>query len=270
VSSERTPSPSAEQLRVEELAERAATSIDTIRFYQKRRLLDPPVKSGRVAFYGPAHLERLERIRDLRRRGLTLALIERVLHGDLDATDAPLAAAVAAAELDDGAEEFLSIDELAQRSGIPVAMLQPVVDARLLVPRTHDGEARFTTADIEILTRAMELVGTGLPFDELLDLAATHDRSTRATAEQAVAMFDAHIRAPLRASALTDAERAEKLVDAFRIMLPAVTDLVAHHFRRVLLDVAQAHLDRVGERAEILAAQAEGTRRIELRPGSAR
>jgi len=49
-------------------------------------------------------------------------------------------------------------------------------------------------------------------------------------------------------------------------MLPAVTDLVAHHFRRVLLDVAQEHLDRVGEQAELAAARVEGTRRIEPRP----
>ena len=264
------PQPTGEaRFRVEELAERAGTSIDTIRFYQKRRLLDPPVKSGRVAFYGTAHLDRLDRIRDLRRGGLTLALIERVVHGDLDATDAPLAAAVAAAESDEGSEEFLTLDELSERSGIPVAMLQPVIDAQLMVPRRHDGEARFTSADIDILTRAMDLIGTGLPFTELLDLAANHHHAMRATATRAVEMFDAHIREPLRASALSDAERADKLVAAFRVMLPAVTDLVAHHFRRVLLEIAQEHLDRVGEHAEILAAQAESARRFES-PGPAR
>ncbi|MDQ1386424.1 MAG: hypothetical protein QOG65_3803, partial [Actinomycetota bacterium] len=86
-----------QQWRVEELARRADLSVDTIRFYQKRRLLPPPERSGRVAWYGPEHLDRLARVRELQGRGLTLALIGRILDGDLDPTDAPLAAAVARA-----------------------------------------------------------------------------------------------------------------------------------------------------------------------------
>src|SRR6185436_10850451 len=105
----------------EDLARRADISVDTIRFYQKRRLLPPPAREGRVAWYGPEHLERLARIRDLQAQGLTLALIGRVLTGDLDATDAPLAAAVAEAE---APEEFLSLTELADRSGVPHALLE--------------------------------------------------------------------------------------------------------------------------------------------------
>ncbi len=253
--------------RIEELAEASETSIDTIRFYQKRRLLDPPEREGRVGFYGHSHVERLARIKELRRQGLTLALIGRVVRGELDPADEPLAAAVAAAEVesDDTAirEQFLTLDELAATSGIPTALLTTVIDDGLLVPRVHDGEARFTAADVAILQRAMELVGTGLPFDALVALARDHHAATRAVAERAVALFDEHIREPLRAAALRDDERAERLVAAFRVMLPAVTDLVAHHFRRVLLEVAQEHLEAVGEPAEIGAAQIEGARRIE-------
>jgi DNA-binding transcriptional MerR regulator len=84
-------------LRVEDLARAADVSVDTIRFYQKRRLLPPPTRRGRIAWYGPEHTERLARIRDLQRRGFSLALIRRMLDGELDAADVPLAAAVAAA-----------------------------------------------------------------------------------------------------------------------------------------------------------------------------
>ena len=59
-----------DRLRVEELAERADVSVDTIRFYQKRQLLPPPAREGRVAWYGPEHVERLARIRELRADGL--------------------------------------------------------------------------------------------------------------------------------------------------------------------------------------------------------
>ena len=112
-----------DRLRVEDLAERADVSVDTIRFYQKRRLLPAPTREGRVAWYGPEHVERLARIRELQAQGLTLALIGRVVSGDLDATDAPLAIAVADA---DAREEFLSISDLAARAGVPEALLDAV------------------------------------------------------------------------------------------------------------------------------------------------
>jgi hypothetical protein len=67
----------------------------------------------------------------------------------------------------------------------------------------------------------------------------------------------------LRTSDLSDAQKAQKLVDAFRTLLPAVTALVEHHFRRVLLAVAQEHLESVGEEHELAAASAEAARRLE-------
>ena len=147
---------------MEDLARRADLSVDTIRFYQKRRLLPPPERSGRVAWYGPEHLERLARIRELRGRGLTLALIGRVLDGELDPTDAPLAAAVVRADAE-APEEFLTLAELAERSGVPVALLEAVARENLLVARVHDGEARYTTADIAIVQQGLRPPRAGPP-----------------------------------------------------------------------------------------------------------
>jgi DNA-binding transcriptional MerR regulator len=252
-----------DRLRVEDLAQRADVSVDTIRFYQKRRLLPAPTREGRVAWYGPEHVERLARIRDLQAQGLTLALIGRVVSGDLDATDAPLAIAVADA---DAREEFLSLADLAQRAGVPEALLEAVAHEGLLVPRAHEGEARYTASDIEIVRGGMSLLETGFPLSDLLALAREHNESTRDIAEQAVALFDRHVRTPLRDSDKSDREKADQLVAAFRVLLPAVTALVEHHFRRVLLEVAQEHLESVGEEHELAAATAEAARRIEPGP----
>ncbi len=254
-----------EQWRVEDLARRADLSVDTIRFYQKRRLLPPPERSGRVAWYGPEHLERLGRIRELQGRGLTLALIGRILDGDLDATDAPLAAAVARADAE-GPEEFLTLGQLAARSGVPVDLLEAVARENLLVARVHDGEARFTTADIAIVQQGLGLLQQGLPLPDLLALAHAHHETTREVAETAVELFDRYVRAPLRASDLPDDEKAERLVEAFRALLPAVTTLVAHHFRRVLLEVAQEHLESVGEDIELAAVNVAAASRLESWP----
>ncbi len=249
-----------DRLRVEELAARADVSVDTIRFYQKRQLLAPPAREGRVAWYGPGHLERLARIRELRAQGLTLALIGRVLSGDLDATDAPLAVAVAVAE---APEELLSLAELAERSEVPPALLEAVAREGLLVPRMQDGAERYTTADVEIVRSGLALLEAGFPLSDLLALAREHNDTTHDIAEQAVSLFDRYIRVPLRESEATDAEKAQQLVDAFRTLLPAVTALVEHHFRRVLLAVAQAHLESVGEEDELAAASIEASRQLE-------
>ena len=250
-------------LRVEELAARADVSVDTIRFYQKRRLLPPPERRGRIAWYGAEHVERLARIKDLQRRGFSLAVIRRIVSGELDRADEPLAAAVAGAGDDATDEEFLTLTELAARSGVPEALIESIVREGLLVPRRHEGDARFTSADVDIVAAGLRLLETGLPMPELLTLARRHHEATRETAEGAVAMFDTYVREPLRAADLSDDERAERLVDAFRVLLPSVTALVAHHFRRVLLEVAQEHLESVGEPAELEAANAEANRRLE-------
>ena len=255
---------SASELRVEELAGRADVSVDTIRFYQKRRLLPPPERRGRIAWYGVEHVERLARIKDLQRRGFSLAVIRRIVTGELDRADEPLAAAVVAAVDDENrAQEFLTLHELAARSGVPEALNESIVREGLLVPRRHEGDARFTTADVDIVAAGLRLLETGLPMPELLTLARRHHDATRDTAEGAVAMFDTYVREPLRSADLSDDERAERLVEAFRVLLPSVTALVAHHFRRVLLEVAQEHLESVGEPAELEAANAEASRRLE-------
>src|SRR3954451_7717704 len=100
--------PGVPNLRVEDLARAADVSVDTIRFYQKRRLLPPPAREGRIAWYGEEHLDRLARIRDLRGRGLTLALIGGVVRGELARVEEPLAAAVASPDAEgDVPEAFL-------------------------------------------------------------------------------------------------------------------------------------------------------------------
>jgi len=249
-----------DRFRVEDLATQAGESVDTIRFYQKRGLLLPPAREGRVAWYGPEHVERLARIRELQTHGLTLALIGRVVNGDLDATDAPLAIAVAD---EDAREEFLSLAELAQRAGVPEALLDAVAKEGLLVARAHDGGERYTTSDIAVVRAGLALLEAGFPLSDLLALARDHNEATQAIAERAVALFDEHVRTPLRASDRSDREKADDLVAAFRVLLPAATALVEHHFRRVLLAVALQHLESDGEEHELAAASAEAARRLE-------
>jgi DNA-binding transcriptional MerR regulator len=254
------PSIPADGIRVEELARRAEVSVDTIRFYQKRQLLLAPQRVGRIAWYGPAHVERLARIRELQRQGYSLAVIRRLVTGELDAADAPLAAAVASAQQGDeqlGEAALLSLDDLSARVGVPAPLLEVVVKEGLIVPQHRDGESGYAEADADVLRAGLRLLEAGFPLPDLLQLARRHHDATRAIATDAVEMFDEHVRRPLQARDLPDAEKAQLLVDAFRMLLPTVTTLVSHHFRSVLLEVAQEHLEHVGDPDELAAASNE-------------
>jgi DNA-binding transcriptional MerR regulator len=71
-----------------ELSARSGVAARTVRFYIARGLLDGPAVAGRGADYGAAHLERLRAIRQMQRRGLTLAEIGRELGGKVGAVPA--------------------------------------------------------------------------------------------------------------------------------------------------------------------------------------
>ncbi len=254
------------RLRVEELAAETGVSVDTVRYYQKLRLLPPPDRVGRIAWYDQRHHERLERIRELAEQGLTLALIGRVLRGELDGADAPLAAAVAdAVARDRDNDPLLTLEELATQSGIDPVLLATIVDEGLLVPLIVGGVDHYTASDRQVVEAGLAMIEAGLPLDELLTLARSHHAATTEIAEQAVAMFDDAVRRPLRTTTPDEESRAQELVAAFRTLLPAATALVDHHFRRVLLTTAQAHLNRVGEPAEVRAATLESERRADGR-----
>ncbi|MFD3511844.1 MerR family transcriptional regulator [Streptomyces sp. NPDC058657] len=57
---------------MEELAEAAGIPVRTLRFYRERKLIPPPRREGRIAWYNDHHLARLRTITALLERGHTL------------------------------------------------------------------------------------------------------------------------------------------------------------------------------------------------------
>jgi DNA-binding transcriptional MerR regulator len=241
--------------RVEELAAKAGLSVDTVRYYQAKGLLPPPTRAGRVGWYHEEHLDRLLEIRRLQSRGLTLAVIGRLLSGELDRADEELVTAVASAA-GTPAEPWLTLEELSAHSRIPLPLLQAVEREGLLVPRQVSGELRYTAADAAAAKAGLTLLEHGLPLPELLQLARAHSVGVRATAERAVELFDRYVRRRLQAGGGSDEEAAARLVLAFEDVLAATIAVVTHHFRRTLLAVAQEHIERVGSDDERQAVAA--------------
>lgn len=239
--------------RVHELAAQAGVSVDTVRFYQARGLLPQPQREGRLAWYDAEHLDRLHRIRDLKDRGFTLGSIHTLLSGDLDEADGALAEAV----LSGVDAPTLTIEDVAARTGVSVALLQAIEREGLLVAQEVDGHPRYTPGDAKVVAAGLGLLEAGLPLSELLALARRHDEAMREIARQAVEMFLRFVRDPIRARHGSEEDAAASLVGAFKQMLPATTSLVAHHFERVLLQESRARIAEEGSPSEIAAVEGE-------------
>jgi hypothetical protein len=154
---------------------------------------------------------------------------------ELSAPDAALAAAVA-----DDEEAPFDLDGVAAEVGSTRPLLDAIARAGLLVPHHVDeaGTPRFSRADVAAVRAGLTLVDAGLPLGELLDLGRRTDAAVREVADHAVDAFLRFVRDPVKGTVVDDAEATERLVTAYRVMLPATERLVAHHTRRRLLAAA--------------------------------
>jgi DNA-binding transcriptional MerR regulator len=69
-----------ERFTIDELAAATGVPSRTIRYYQSKGALPAPERRGRVAYYAPLHVERLQLIAELQDRGLRLDAIRDVVH----------------------------------------------------------------------------------------------------------------------------------------------------------------------------------------------
>jgi DNA-binding transcriptional MerR regulator len=137
----------------------------------------------------------------------------------------------------------LTLDELAGASGVPASLIQAVEREGIGVGRSVDGEVRYSVADVEVVRTALRLLEFGLPVGELLSLARDADDALRTLAVRAVDLFDARVREPIRDTVGGHPEAEARTVEAFEALLPAVTSLIASHFRRVVLEEAERRLE---------------------------
>ncbi len=236
-----------------DLGRATGTSVDTIRYYQALGLLPAPRRVGRNAVYDDAHVERLGRIQDFSSRGFSLKAIRAVLDaGDGPPSDRALLGAIA----DSSAEPHFSGTDLAEQLDLPrsvVAMIEKsgLVDDSL----AEEPGKRFSKSDLEVARGAMRLLRYGFPVTRLLGLAVKHDRAVRRTVDDAIDLFDEHVR-----KAAGGDEDPEAVAEAFRELLPVVTALVAHHFQRTLVNRAIKRLKKSGDKGTLATAVRESKR----------
>jgi len=202
--------------RVDALASEAGLSVDTVRYYQKIGILEPPERIGRHSEYSSKHLDRLTEIRRLADAGLTLSQISELSEGRGEELH-PLVNSVPA----------LSRSDVAKQAGVPEGLVTLLCDNGLLQPVVVKGSPRFNESAVAMVRAGLAISNAGVPLEELVALASEHAENIDDITDKAIELFDDHIRG------LNDSQ--EDLVDVVHTLLPAVTRLVAQHFYRTLV-----------------------------------
>ena len=119
-------------LTIDELSAATRLSVRTTRYYASLGLIPPPVRRGRIAYYGAEHRGRLELVRALQDHGFTLTAIERYLARlpeDVTVEDLAMQRAMITSWTSEAPEEvYVRIGRELRRLGLPKDALQAAQD----------------------------------------------------------------------------------------------------------------------------------------------
>jgi DNA-binding transcriptional MerR regulator len=152
--------------RIDDLAQRAGVSVDNIRYYAREGLLPPGTRSGRITLYGPEHLDRLARIRELRERHFSLAAIRALVTADRPGLDALFLGAV---------HEY-SYEELLERSDVGADLVTELQHIGLLADPATFGRDSYDDSDLRLMQSVRELLDVGMTPEILLELGRIYVR----------------------------------------------------------------------------------------------
>ncbi|MEW2221981.1 MerR family transcriptional regulator [Streptomyces sp. NPDC006990] len=191
------PTTGQREFRAHQLAEAAGITTRTLRFYRERKLLPPPRREGRIAWYDEHHLARLRSITALLARGHTLGGIADLLDAFEKGRDVRTAAEVMgldSALVTPFSEEIpvrLTPEELADRFQGEVTP-ENLADSLDLGYVAVDGD-EFVHTSRRLLDGSAELVTKGIPLADVLAAARELRTQTDEIAATFARLFRTHL-----------------------------------------------------------------------------
>jgi DNA-binding transcriptional MerR regulator len=167
--------------RIDALAQRADLTVDTIRYYQRESLLPPATRHGRTKLYGPEHLERLERIKDLQARRFSLAAIRALLDEDRE----DLLEGIFAG----GGGRTYTLEELTERAGIEPELVDALHTSGLLREPAEYGRDAYDADDLDLLKTMAEMHRLGLDAKALVEIGHIYAEGIEATQRRIIDLF---------------------------------------------------------------------------------
>jgi DNA-binding transcriptional MerR regulator len=206
-----------DEFTIDQLAARTGMTVRTVRFYATEGLLPPPVRRGRLAFYGRQHRMRLDLIRTLQEHGYTLAAIEKVLARipeDANPAEFAVHAAVLAPWLSEQLEE---LDRAGLERRIGHRISDEEVDYLAKVGALEVVGPDSYRASPGVLGHAVELLRLPVPVGLLHDSARIIDEHATAVADGLTDIFIEAIWGPYQRGGL-DHEQVVAMLARLRPM----------------------------------------------------
>jgi DNA-binding transcriptional MerR regulator len=187
-----------ELLTIDDLARQVGLPVRTIREYHTMRLLPPPERRGRLGLYGTQHIQRLQLIIRLQRRGYSLAGIRDLLGAWQSGTDLTTVLGVdqSQAALDETPLRLTRAELFQRLPALESAGLSRA--GQIGVVRPH-GEDHFLVRSPALLAMVADWVRAGIPLGQALDLVEVLTADLGALAHKLAGLIAGLI--PPRASA---------------------------------------------------------------------
>ncbi len=210
-----------DEWRIDDLAHRAGVTVDTIRYYQREGLLPAAEKSGRNKIYGPAHLERIARIREFQERRFSLAAIRALIESQRTG----LADGVFG-----GSEHSYTLEELVKRSGAAPEIVKAARDSKLLRDPGDYGRQSYDSGDLDLLRGLIELRARGIPPTVLTELGRIYTEGVEQMQHRVVDLFAGTSGSEWQPEELERFQAGDTSAD----MLPIVNRVVGYVHQRTL------------------------------------
>src|ERR1700683_2993737 len=158
-----------ELLTIDDLARQVGLPVRTIREYHTMRLLPPPERRGRLGLYGTQHIQRLQLITRLQRRGYSLGRVPGLLGAWQSGTDLTTVLGVdqSQAALDETPLRLTRAELFQRLPALESAALGPGGQIGLVRPH---GEDHFLVRSPALLAMVADWVRAGIPLGQALDV----------------------------------------------------------------------------------------------------
>jgi len=220
-------------MTVDDLARYARVPVRTIREYNTMRLLPPPERHGRVGIYDAGHLQRLDLIGRLQRRGYSLAGIRDLLQAWDAGTGltAVLGIDAAPGTLDETPLR-LSAAELSSRfPALTGERLDELCAAGLVQPGVDD----FGVRSPALLALISDAVEEGVAFPDVLALTATLRHEISALAPALAGIIADRLIVPLLEAGRKPADVAPLLQRGRLLLIQAAASMLTDQLGSALL-----------------------------------
>jgi DNA-binding transcriptional MerR regulator len=241
-----TDTVAADELTIDQLAQRTGMTVRNIRAHQSRGLLPPPEVRGRTGYYGPDHVARIELIQGLQADGFNLKLIKRLVDTAAGGGEDVLQFA-RAVRRPFGDEEPQSLDraDLARRWGVNDAALLARAIAQGVVREREDGTLEEPSPRLGRVTA--ELAALGIPANAALDVGEKLKLHAEEVANTYVELFLDQVWRPFEEAGRPE-ERWPEVVEALERLRPLAAESLLGFFELAMTEEVEEAFGKQLER----------------------